>query len=308
MPDGKGGTALLLGQMNYEAESPAAARAADAVIRIDLGPGARTSTAVPGAESSTGPLALADYDGDGALDLFVGGRVLPARYPVPASSRLFSNQGGRFVPDTVNQELLSEIGLVSAAVFSDLEGDGDPDLLLALEWGPIKVLVNEGGRFSDATAALGLDRFSSRWNGITTGDLDGDGRLDIIATSWGQNTKYHVGAKAPLQVFFGDFDGNRSVDVIEAQYDAARRGTYPLETLSRMTLAIPSTRWRTATFAAYARATVEQVIGPELGRGARLTVNTLDHMVFFNRDAHFEAVSLPAEAQFAPAFYAGVAG
>ena len=120
MPDGKGGTALLLGQMNYEAESPAAARAAAAVVRLDLGPGARTSTAVPGAESSTGPLALADYDRDGALDLFVGGRVLPARYPVPASSRLFSNQGGRFVPDTVNQELLSEIGLVSAAVFSDL--------------------------------------------------------------------------------------------------------------------------------------------------------------------------------------------
>jgi hypothetical protein len=97
------------------------------------------------------------------------------------------------------------------------------------------------------------------------------------------------------------------VDLVEAQFDAARRGTYPLETRSRMTLAIPATGGRTPSFAAYAQATVEQVVGPALDRGGKLGVATLDHTVFLNRGSRFEAVPLPAEAQFAPAFYAGVA-
>lgn len=310
MPDGSGRAVILVGQANYEARAPGDALAAPSVVRLTLSAGGRRAAVAPavtGDTSSTGPLAAADYDGDGDLDLFVGGRVIAAAYPFAATSQLFRNAGGRFEIDEVHRETFRRIGLVSAAVFSDLDGDGDPDLLLALDLGPIKLLVNDGGRFSDATSRYGLDRYTSRWNGITTGDLDGDGRLDIIATSWGRNTKYRVSPAAPLLVYYGDFDGNRSVDVVEAQYDLVRRGTYPLETLSRMTLAIPSTRQRTATFAAYARATLEQVIGPALGNGARHAVTTMDHMVFLNRGARFEAVSLPAEAQFAPAFYAGVA-
>jgi len=307
MPDGKGGTALLLGQMNYEAESPAAARAADAVIRLDLGAGARASTAVPGSESSTGPLALADYDADGDLDLFVGGRVLPARYPAPASSRLFGSQGGRFVPDTVNHELLSEIGLVSAAVFSDIDGDGDPDLLLALEWGPIKVLVNEGGRFSDATSALGLDRFSSRWNGITTGDFNEDGLPDIVATSWGRNTRLRPDSAHPVMVYYADFDGNGTMDVVEAQYDARLKAVAPLRGFLGLTLGIPDVGRRIGSFRAYADASVRDVLGPAATGASVLQMNGLAHTLFLSRDGGFDAVELPGEAQLAPAFYAGVA-
>jgi hypothetical protein len=250
---------------------------------------------------------LGDYDIDGDLDLFVGGRVIPTAYPFAASSRLFTNQGGRFAPDEPNQTPFRHVGLVSAAVFSDVEGDGDPDLLLALDLGPIKLFTNQGGRFTDATSRYGLDTHTARWNGITTGDLDGDGRLDLIATSWGRNTKYHPTAESPLLVFYGDLDGNRSVDVLEAQRDPARGGVYPLETLSRMALAMPSTRTRTRTFAEYAGATVETLLGRSLDGIARLPAATMDHMVFLNRGSRFDAVSLPAEAQFAPAFYAGVA-
>jgi len=307
MPDSSGRPTLLVGQANYEAKTSDEAAAVPSVIRVSLGRGEASQPAIPGDTSTTGPLAAADYDGDGDLDLFVGGRVVPTTYPVAATSRLFRRQGGGFEADVANAETFRRIGLVSAAVFSDLDGDGDPDLALALDLGPIRLMVNEGGRFRDATSRYGLDRHTSRWNGITTGDLDGDGRLDLVATSWGRNTKYHVSPATPLLVYYGDFDGNRSIDVVEAQFDDARRGTYPLETLSRMTLAIPSTRRRTARFAAYAQATVEQVVGPELDRGGKLVVTTLDHTVFLNRGSRFEAVSLPAEAQFAPAFYAGVA-
>lgn len=307
IPDGRGGTALLLGQANYEAESPSAARAADAVIRLDLGQGARASTAVPGSESSTGPLALADYDADGDLDLFVGGRVLPARYPAPASSRLFTNAGGRFTEDAANQALLVGVGLVSSAVFSDLDGDGDPDLLLALEWGPITALRNDGGRFSDATGAFGLDRFSSRWNGIATGDFNEDGRPDIVATSWGRNSRLRPDSAHPVMAYYADFDANGTIDVVDAQYDPRLKAVAPLRGFLGLTMGIPSVGRRIGSFRAYADASVQDVLGPAASEAAVLQVNGLAHQLFLSRDGGFEAVELPPEAQLAPAFYAGVA-
>ena len=307
VPDGAGGTSLLVGQMNYEAESPAAALAADAVLRVNLGARARVSTAVAGAASSTGPLALVDYDRDGDLDLFVGGRVLPARYPVPASSRFFRSEGGRFVADTANNGLLSQIGLVSSAVFSDVDGDGDPDLLLALEWGPIKVLTNERGRFRDATGTLGFDRYLSRWNGIATGDFNEDGLPDIVATSWGRNTRFQPEPTHPVQLSFADVDGNGTTDLVDAQYDPQLGAVAPLRGFLTLAMGIPSLGRRIGGFAAYADLTLPEVLGSAAGGAATLQITGLEHLVFLSKGPGFVPVPLPPEAQLAPAFYAGVA-
>ena len=315
IPDGHGGTSLLLGQMNYESESPAAALAAASVLHLELrGADPRAPSIVPhishavaGAMSSTGPLALADYDGDGDLDLFVGGRVLPARYPTPASSRLYRNDEGTLTLDPVNSQTFAEIGLVAGAVFSDVDGDGDPDLLLALEWGPLRLFLNQQGRFADAGAAWGLAPFVSQWNGVTTGDLNGDGRPDIVATSWGRNTRYRVEPGRPLLLYYGDFDRNGTLDLIEAQFDPSLEGIVPLASPQRTAMAIPFTRLGTRIFAAYAEATMEDLMGPRLADARRLAVTTFDQMLFLNRGTSFEPVSLPVEAQLAPAFYAGVA-
>ncbi|MFQ5705232.1 MAG: FG-GAP-like repeat-containing protein [Gemmatimonadales bacterium] len=308
------GTVLLVGQSSYEAAGPTEALAAPSVLRVEtlspasrLGSGSATATtAVPPHRSSAGPLALADYDGDGDLDLFVGGRFIPVVYPAPASSRLFRNEGGPFVLDSANLEPLKSVGLVSSAVFSDIDGDGDPDLLLALEWGPIKLLLNDAGRFTEAGDSFGLSRYRSRWNGITTGDLDGDGRLDIVATSWGRNTRYHVDERHPLMLYYGDFDNNGSVDVVEAQRDDRLRKIAPLTLRSRMIAAMPYIRGRSPSRADYARSSVKDVLGAAVEGGAVLDANTLEHMVFLNRGGSFEPVPLPTEAQLAPAFYAGV--
>src|SRR3989475_4925860 len=124
--------------------SPSEAVAVPSVIAIaPSGGGGRVTPVVAGDVGSVGPLAVADVDGDGSLDLFVGGRVAPGAYPGPVSSRLFRNEGGRFVLDTANSGLFASIGLISAAVFSDVNGDGWPDLILAPEWGSLRLYLNE---------------------------------------------------------------------------------------------------------------------------------------------------------------------
>ncbi|MFQ5678960.1 MAG: FG-GAP-like repeat-containing protein [Gemmatimonadota bacterium] len=315
LPRQDGGVALLVGLLNYEAPDPRTAREAPSVLRIDLDPSgpasgelrAAVAAAVPGDASGTGPLALADYDEDGDLDLFVGGRVRPAAYPEPAAWRFFRNDGGAFFLDVENSRPLASAGLASAAVFSDVDGDGDPDLLVARDWGPLTLLLNEAGRFTDATQAWGLAAFTGRWNGLTTGDLNGDGRLDVIATAWGENTGLTATSAHPLRLYYGDFDADGTLDLVPAAYEEELGDYAPVAGFERLGRGLPYVRERLGSFEAYARATVATALGAAYSRTRIVEASHLAHFLFLNRGHGFEAVPLPPEAQLAPAFYAGVA-
>jgi len=125
----------------------------------------------------------------------------------PRRRLLFRNENGRWVADAANNRVLQSVGLVSGAVWSDLDGDGFPELILACEWGPIRVFKNHAGKLEEITTQFGLAKQTGWWAGVNTADLDGDGRPDIIASNWGLNSPYRASAEKPLRLCYADFAG-----------------------------------------------------------------------------------------------------
>jgi hypothetical protein len=298
-PDGTAG--LLVGAASYED-----GLAAGGSVRAFCAGAPQSSDAIPATESSVGPLALADYNGDGQLELFVGGRCVPGRYPEAAQSQLWRLQDGRWTLDAENTAQLEHAGLVSGAVWTDLDGDGWPELVLACEWGPVRVFHNERGRLRESTAKLGFAEYPGWWNGVAAGDFDGDGNLDLLATNWGLNTACRASEQSPYLVYYGDFDESGAVNLLEATHDPASGSEVPERDLDAVAAGLQFVRGRFPTYAAYGRATIPALLGPAFAKARRLAVTTFASTVFLNRTNRFVAVALPREAQFATALAAGV--
>ncbi|MDE2944435.1 MAG: FG-GAP-like repeat-containing protein [Gemmatimonadota bacterium] len=301
-----GRVALLIGTSAYEADTPAEAAAVPAVIAAPLGASAPAPPLIeaPGTPpgqlpAATGPLAQADIDGDGDLDLFVGGRVAPGAYPIAVDSRLLIHDGDALRVDAERSLPFARLGLVSAALFTDYDLDGDPDLALALDWGSVRLFRNDEGRFTDVSDALGLTRLRGRWNGLAAADFDEDGRPDLVATGWGAN----LDVPPAYSLIYGDMNRDGIVDLVEARMES---GTWrPLR--GRDALAVPGglSALLRVTYERFASTPLTDVIGG-LDPERRLGINELRHTVWLNRPSGFESAPLPAAAQRAPAF--GVAG
>ena len=299
-PDGT--TALLVGLANYED----GLTSGPCLYECDLSRGVARDLLVA-QPSSLGPMALGDIDGDGDLDLFVGGRVVPGQYPERASSLIFENRSGQLVLDQANSAVLKNVGLVSGAVWTDLDGDGYPELVLACEWGPVKIFQNEKGRLRDATARWGLADRIGWWNGVVAGDFDGDGRMDLAVSNWGLNTPYQVRNGHGPRLYFGAWGGNGEIEPVEAWFDPEVNKWLPRRDLNAVSQAMPWVRGTFATHLAYADAGIEGILGEHLKQAQVLEANWLETTIFLNRGDHFELGSLPICAQFSPAFGVNVA-
>ena len=293
---GTEGQRLLFGMTGYEAAGGHGVEQ----IRSE---GGRWTVVEPIASEMSGAsvLALGDSNGDGRLSLFVGGGVKPGEYPVGAPSKIYRHDGRRWNLDARNSALFERLGIVNGAVWSDLTGDGQSELVLACEWGPVRLFQSRGGVLYEITERLGLTPFTGWWKGVTTGDLDGDGRLDIIASNWGLNSPYRAGTEKPLVFVYGQLAQPGVTEIIETEYgaDGVLTPRHPFMTLAA---SLPFLFEQFASHKDYSEASLDRVLGERRVLGRRAEISTLESMVFLNRDGRFDAIPLPREAQFAPAF------
>jgi hypothetical protein len=318
------GATVLVGKSNYERQPDDPADPSEILVFEADASGMRLVDRLTFGSDAVGPLALADIDGDGDLDLFAGGRHVPGRYPESASSALFLNQGGEFRRDNSRSRRFQDVGLVSGATFADIERNGRPDLVLATAWGPVRYFRNRGnGRYVERTEEVGLDAFTGLWNGVSIGDFNEDGRLDLVATNWGWNSRYGQPPGAPegidtpmlehpLRVYYADFDRNGSMDVIEAHYHSEREEYVPYPGLSTMGEALPYLRRRVSSFEQYAQASLPEILGKRRFELADTKeAATVSHMVFLNQGSgdgvQFEGRALPWWSQLTAGFSPGVA-
>ena len=277
---------------------------------LDPATGSPVAPGFPPVEGSVGPLCAADVDADGDLDLFVGVRCRPGRWPLSAPSRWFRNDAGRWIPEPAWDAGFEDAGRVVGAVATDLDGDGWTDLALATELGPVRAWRNDRGRrFEPMSAAASIGDHTGWWHGLDAVDVDGDGRMDLVASNDGLNTGYLSAREqggAPTGhgpgIWYGDIDGDGRIDLLEGRWDPVRSTWVPERDLEALMNGLPLLPERFATYAAFNRSTVAEVAGTAFAGMRELRATWLSSTVFLQRDGRFEARALPPEAQFAPAF------
>ncbi|HTO02848.1 MAG TPA: CRTAC1 family protein, partial [Opitutus sp.] len=260
---------------------------------------------MPSFTSSAGPAVAADFNGDGWLDVFLGGRVVPGAYGQTPRSALWINRGGTFTEETARfAPALATVGMVSGALATDVDHDGRMDLLIATQWGEVQCWRNvNGSSFENVSERLGFAQAGAGWwNSLAAADFNGDGRIDYVVGNVGLNTPYRATRENPVLLFRGDFDTNGRTDLIEATSEgdvlAPRRGR------STIVAAMQSVGRRFPTFAAFAATDLTEIIGAEALRSAdRLEATELRSGVFLSQPGGtFRFDPLPRLAQIAPIF------
>jgi hypothetical protein len=251
-------------------------------------------------------VALGDMDGDGDMDLFIGGRISLGSYPNPPQSYLLRNDHGRFVDVTASVcPALQYVGMVNAAVWADVDGDGKPDLIVAADWKPIRIFRNNGRTLTEITDQTGLGELPGFWRSLTVADVNGDGYPDLIAGNLGLNNPFHIDTARPAELVSKDFDGNGIVNPVLCYYIRGDDGKYHLEVgIARDNWAVqmPSIKKRFDDNAKYAKASMDQIITPEMMAGATVLHCNEVRSGWFENDGHGRFVfhPFPLVAQEAP--------
>ncbi len=264
----------------------------------------KVENAIPENRISSGSVAAGDVNQDGSLDLFVGGYVIPGRYPEIPSSKLLINDGnGVFTDQTMDiAPELDKIGMVSDATWEDLNSDGKEELILAGLWMPITVFGEENRKLLNQTKDYFNRNYSGFWNTMLIDDINNDGKPDIVAGNLGKNSQMQTSFSEPADLYFKDFDNNGSIDPIICFH--IQGTSYPYVTRKELIAQIPRMEEKFPTFESYSNATIRHVFtSPELQDAGHLRANHATTSYFEqNAEGVFVERSLPIEAQYAPIY------
>ncbi len=263
--------------------------------------------ALPETKASGSCVRAADYDADGDLDLFVGGRVIARSYPMPAASYILRNDKGKFTDVTAQvASSLQQAGMITDALWTDFDNDNKIDLVVVGEFMPITFFKNNGTSFSKVETS-GIEKYTGWWNSITAGDYDNDGDIDYVAGNLGQNNNYRVTEKEPLKVFAKDFDGNGSVDPVMACYMRGSmtsdvRNLYPVHFWDELNSQSPKFRNKYSRYRQYSKATMDLLLPVEdLKDAVVLEANHMQTSYIENKgNGKFEMRALSVLSQVAP--------
>lgn len=245
--------------------------------------------------SSKSCVRACDYDKDGDIDFFVGGRVIPGKYPFTPTSYLLNNNGkGQF---TIASTPFHDLGMVTDASWYDMDGDGRKDLVLCGEFMPVTVFLNTTGGFVNRSNDYVPGAKSGIWFSLQVADLNGDRKPDIIAGNMGGNTQLKFSASRPLDMYFSDFDNNGSVDVFVNSF--VKDTSYPFVSRDELNEQIYSMRKKFTSYKDYANATMQHIFTPqELSVAGKLSATQQHSVCYVSGDGGYSELELPAAAQF----------
>jgi hypothetical protein len=262
----------------------------------------KNPSALPSETNSAACVKAADIDGDSDLDLFVGGYVTPGKYPLaPPSSILINNGKGQFSDLTPSLAPdLQHLGLVRDALWADLNGDQQPDLVVLGEWMPVQVFLNQKARLS-RSAQWSPAQSSGWWNRILAADFDGDGDMDLVGGNLGNNAQFKASTAEPLKLHYKDFMGSGAINPILSYYIGGQ--SYPAASRDDLLEQLVFLKKKYTSYAAYANATITDIFTPEQLQDAQvLECTQLQSCYFENTGKGFKIRALPASAQFSPIY------
>lgn len=303
--NGDGFTDLYVASGGYHSFAPDDTRLQDRLYFNDgKGKFKKSEDALPPMLASKSCVRIADINGDGYPDAFVGGRVVPGRYPETPQSYILINDGkGHFSDQTKNiAPALQYTGMITDAAWLDMNDDKKADLIIAGEWMPVMVFVNSNGKLEDKTTTYFEKPCYGWWNKLLVQDMNGDGRPDLIAGNMGLNTQCKVSEAEPAEMYFKDFDDNGSVDPILCFY--IQNKSYPYVTRDELLDQMSTMRTRYANYKSFADQTLTDIFTNDDLKGAgHLKADCLTTAWFeMGSDGKFHAKALPLPAQASPVF------
>jgi len=263
----------------------------------------RDSLALPKMLTSTAAVRAGDFDHDGKLDLFVGGRLMPGKYPFPTRSYILHNDGnGHFkdVTELVAAQLVHPGGMVTDAAWVDFDGDGKLDLVTVGEWMAIEFYRNDGTHLQNVTASTHLPPMRGWWSSLAVGDFDHDGKPDLVAGNLGLNYSYQTSKDSVFGVYAANFSGPQTTDVILTQ--TVNGTAYSISGMVPLGREIYQLAIKYPTYGSFASATAEQLFGkPALQQAVHYEADTFASVVLHNEGGGvFSASPLPTLAQISP--------